>query len=70
MHRVGADPATLPAWPTPWPPTPGCALGALWTHLAVADGERRRRPGVHRRASSERFDASWPPWPPPGTGPR
>ena len=32
-------PRTPRPWPRPSPPTPTCELGAVWTHLAVADGD-------------------------------
>jgi alanine racemase len=45
MHRVGADPADLPALARAVESSPRLHLAALWTHLAVADG-----PGAEDRA--------------------
>jgi alanine racemase len=39
MHRVGADPADLVSLAPQISEDPGLHLGALWTHLAVADGD-------------------------------
>jgi alanine racemase len=56
MHRVGADPPDAPGLAERIEGHPHLALGALWTHLAVADG-----PGREDReftaAQLERFDA-------------
>ena len=38
MHRVGADPEDAPALAAAIAADPHLQLGALWTHLAVADG--------------------------------
>ena len=38
MHRVGADPGTLLGLAQAVAADPALAVGALWTHLAVADG--------------------------------
>jgi len=39
MHRVGADPADLVGLADRVTDDPALRLGALWTHLAVADGD-------------------------------
>ena len=56
MHRVGADPDEAGALADAIAADPGLELGAVWTHLAVADGE-----GPDDRAFTalqlERFDA-------------
>ena len=38
MHRVGADPVDAPGLATTIESDPGLHLGAVWTHLAVAEG--------------------------------
>jgi alanine racemase len=38
MHRVGADPADVPGLAAAIAATDGVSLGAVWTHLAVAEG--------------------------------
>ena len=48
MHRVGAHPDEAPALAASIADDPHLGLGALWTHLAVADGDEPRRPGLHR----------------------
>jgi alanine racemase len=55
MHRVGADPDQVPALAAVAAADPHLALGALWTHLAVADGDSAidRAFTVHQLA---RFD--------------
>ncbi len=57
MHRVGADPTDVVALAGTVAASPSLALGAVWTHLAVADGG-----SVDDRAFTrlqlERFDAS------------
>ena len=56
MHRVGADPEDAPELAGLIASHPGLALGAVWTHLAVADGadpEARAFSAVQL----ERFDA-------------
>ena len=70
MHRVGADPVDAPALAATIAADPRLALGAVWTHLAVADGADAGRPGVHRRSSSSGSTPSWPPWPRPATARR
>jgi alanine racemase len=56
MHRVGADPGDVCALADAIASDPHLVLGALWTHLAVADGE-----AADDRAFTalqlERFDA-------------
>ncbi len=53
MHRVGADPDEVVArWSTRSPADASLRLGALWTHLAVADGASEEDRGLHRRRSS------------------
>ncbi len=39
MHRVGADPADVPALADAIAADPRLELGAVWTHLAVAEGD-------------------------------
>jgi alanine racemase len=39
MHRVGADPADAPALADAIAGAPRLELGAVWTHLAVAEGD-------------------------------
>ena len=57
MHRVGADPEAVPALARAVVDDPGLRLGAIWTHLAVADAaseEGRAFTGVQLA----RFDAA------------
>ena len=55
MHRVGADPADLVGLADQVTGDPALRLGALWTHLAVADGDD---PGDHEFTALQlaRFD--------------
>ena len=56
MHRVGADPGgRARPWPPPSPPIPALALGAVWTHLAVAEAPIRRP--AFTAVQLERFEA-------------
>ena len=57
MHRVGADPADAPGLAAAIVADPRITLGALWTHLAVAEGSDP----VDREFTAvqlERFDAT------------
>jgi alanine racemase len=56
MHRVGADPANAVALADLIRADPGLRLGAVWTHLAVADGaDPVDTEFTHRQL--DRFDA-------------
>ena len=48
MHRVGADCDRLAGLADRVAADPHLRLGAVWTHLAVADGAGRRRQRLHR----------------------
>ncbi len=57
MHRVGADPAEALSLADALADVPNLSLGALWTHLAVADGAD----AVDRQFTAtqlDRFDAT------------
>jgi alanine racemase len=57
MHRVGADPADVPALADAIAADPRLELGAVWTHLAVAEGDSTD----HREFTGrqlQRFDAT------------
>jgi alanine racemase len=57
MHRVGADPAEAPGLAASIAADPRLTLGAVWTHLAVAEGAGR----VDREFTAvqlERFEAT------------
>jgi alanine racemase len=56
MHRVGAAPADGPALAELVRSDPGLELGAVWTHLAAADGDGDED-GAYTRLQLERFDA-------------
>lgn len=56
MHRVGADPADVGVLAELVRADPGLELGAVWTHLAVADG-RGEEDVAYTRLQLERFDA-------------
>jgi len=56
MHRVGADVEDAPALAGTIAADPGLELGAVWTHLAVADGEGPDD-REYTRAQLQRFDA-------------
>jgi alanine racemase len=56
MHRVGADPAEAPALADLISADPGLELGAVWTHLAVADGAGAEDT-AYTTGQLERFDA-------------
>ncbi len=55
MHRVGARPAEAPALADLIRADPGLELGAVWTHLAVADGAGDADTAF-TRLQLERFD--------------
>ncbi len=57
MHRVGADPAAVASLVDAIAADPGLALGALWTHLAVADGDEPDDRNF-TRLQLDRFDAA------------
>ena len=56
MHRVGADVGDAPALADTIAADPGLRLGAVWTHLAVADGDGTDD-REFTRAQLQRFDA-------------
>ena len=62
--------ATRRPWPASSPPTRALQLGAVWTHLAVADGADGGRPRLHPAPTRPVRRRWWRPWPRPGTGPR
>jgi alanine racemase len=57
MHRVGADAAGVAALVDEVVGQPGLRLGALWTHLAVADGDSEED-RAFTAAQLGRFDAA------------
>ncbi len=56
MHRVGADPDAAATLADSIAADPGLVLGAVWTHLAVADGDSPADRDF-TRLQLERFDA-------------
>jgi alanine racemase len=56
MHRVGADVEEAPALAEAVTTDPGLRLGAVWTHLAVADGAGQED-REFTRLQLDRFDA-------------
>jgi alanine racemase len=57
MHRVGADPGEVRSLVEAVTAEPSLRLGALWTHLAVADGDSEEDRD-YTNAQLECFDAS------------